>query len=43
MSLALIYSRNAELQSTEVLIEIHLDNGLPAMNMVGYISPFLIV
>jgi magnesium chelatase family protein len=35
MSLALIYSRNAELQSTQVLIEIHLDNGLPVMNMVG--------
>ncbi|MFK5894018.1 MAG: YifB family Mg chelatase-like AAA ATPase [Pseudomonadota bacterium] len=35
MSLALVYSRNAELQATEVLIEIHLANGLPAMNMVG--------
>jgi magnesium chelatase family protein len=35
MSLALVYSRNAELQATEVLIEVHLSNGLPAMNMVG--------
>ncbi|MFK5986399.1 MAG: YifB family Mg chelatase-like AAA ATPase [Pseudomonadota bacterium] len=35
MSLALIYSRNAELQATEVLIEIHLSNGLPVLNMVG--------
>jgi len=35
MSLALVYSRNAELQSTEVLIEIHLSNGLPVVNMVG--------
>jgi magnesium chelatase family protein len=35
MSLALIYSRNAELQATEVLIEVHLSNGLPSLNMVG--------
>jgi magnesium chelatase family protein len=35
MSLALVCSRNSELDSTEVLIEVHLDNGLPVVNMVG--------
>jgi len=35
MSLALVRSRNAELQATEVQIEIHLANGLPSVTVVG--------
>lgn len=35
MSLAIIKSRNAEIQATEVFIEVHLANGLPCINMVG--------
>ena len=43
MSLALVYSRNAELQATEVLIEVHLSNGLPAMKIVVHIKPILLL
>jgi len=35
MTLATIKSRNAELEATEVFIEVHLANGLPCINMVG--------
>jgi len=35
MSLALVSSRNAELQATKVQIEIHLANGLPSITVVG--------
>ncbi len=35
MSISLIYSRNSELQATEVIVEVDLANGLPALNMVG--------
>jgi len=35
MSLALVNSRNAELEATAVQIEVHLANGLPSISVVG--------
>ena len=40
MGLAVIFSRGrAGIEAPLVMVEVHVANGLPALNMVGHINP----